>query len=111
MVGAVGTLQFEVLEHRLKSEYRVDAIMTTLPYTLCRWVRSKPGTAAAGDTKKAFNPRTYQRGQGSLLAKDRDEHPVVLFSNAWGINWATDKNKSFDLLPVSPLAEHAGDLK
>ncbi|MFT7583101.1 MAG: peptide chain release factor 3, partial [Myxococcota bacterium] len=42
IVGAVGTLQFEVLEHRLKSEYRVDAIMTTLPYTLCRWVRSKP---------------------------------------------------------------------
>lgn len=99
IVGAVGVLQFEVLAHRLKHEYRVDATLTTLPYVACRWV--------VGD---GFNPKTFRKGQGNLCARDRDGHPVVLFQNTWGIQWATEKNEGFDLRPVSPLADHAGNL-
>jgi len=99
IVGAVGTLQFDVLESRLAIEYRVDAILKPLPYVLCRWV------VGAG-----FDPKTFQRGQGSLLARDRDGHPVVLFSNEWGVRWSAEKNPKLKLLPVSPLAEHAGEL-
>jgi len=99
IVGAIGTLQFDVLIHRLEHEYRVEAILTALPYTLCRWIVG-PG----------YDPRTFQRGQGSMCARDRDDHPVILFSNEWGVRWANDKNPDFELLPVSPLVDHAGGL-
>jgi peptide chain release factor 3 len=103
IVGAVGTLQFDVLAHRLEHEYGSAPILTTLPYTLCRWVSGlEPGT---------FDPRTFKVGQGSMIARDRDGHPVVLFSSNWGVNWAKEQNKGIELLPVSPMAEHAGSLK
>ncbi len=100
IVGAVGVLQFEVLVARLASEYSVDAILGNVPYQLCRWVVGP----------ERFEPRNFKRGQGSLCAQDRDGHPVILFSNTWGVNWSTDQNPDWKLLPVSPLAEHAGNL-
>jgi peptide chain release factor 3 len=99
IVGAVGRLQFDVLKARLETEYRVDAILETLPYTMCRWI--------VGDD---FDPKSYRRGQGNTCARDRDGHPVVLFQNSWGVNWAKDNNKDFELLQVSPLADFAGAL-
>ena len=100
IVGAVGTLQFDVLASRLTTEYRTEPIMTPLPYVVCRWV-----------VGAAFDPKTFKRGQGSLVARDRDGHPVVLFTNEWGVRWSAEKNPEYTLLPVSPLAEHAGNLK
>jgi len=38
LLGAVGQLQFEVVAHRLKTEYGVDARMMPSRYTLARWV-------------------------------------------------------------------------
>jgi peptide chain release factor 3 len=104
IVGAVGTLQFDVLAHRLEHEYGCAPILTSIPYTLCRWIVPAPGSNAV------FDPKTFKVGQGSLIAKDRDDHAVILFANNWGVNWAREQNKGFELLPVSPLAEHAGSL-
>ncbi len=99
IVGAVGTLQFDVLASRLASEYNTESILETLPYTLCRWIVG-PG----------FEPSTFRRGQGNICARDRDGHPVVLFQNSWGIGWAQENNPKFELRPVSPTADHAGSL-
>src|SRR5690554_815739 len=38
IVGAVGTLQFDVVVHRLKAEYKVDAIYETVNVATARWV-------------------------------------------------------------------------
>lgn len=38
LLGAVGTLQFEVVAHRLQTEYGVQARMMPSRYTLARWV-------------------------------------------------------------------------
>lgn len=40
IVGAVGTLQFDVVVHRLKAEYKVDAIYETVNVATARWVSS-----------------------------------------------------------------------
>jgi peptide chain release factor 3 len=40
IVGAVGVLQFDVVVHRLKSEYSVDAIYESVNVTTARWVYS-----------------------------------------------------------------------
>lgn len=102
IIGAVGTLQFDVLLHRLAGEYSVTGIMNDEPYSICRWVVAEDG--------KVFEPRAFKRGQGSLIAKDRDGHPVVLFANEWSARWAENNNPGFALLPVSPVVTHAGDL-
>jgi peptide chain release factor 3 len=44
-VGAVGILQFDVVVHRLKSEYNVDAIYESVNVTTARWVYSDDGKA------------------------------------------------------------------
>ncbi|MGX5913551.1 peptide chain release factor 3 [Aliidiomarina sp. Khilg15.8] len=40
IVGAVGVLQFDVVVHRLKSEYNVDAIYENVQVATARWVYS-----------------------------------------------------------------------
>ena len=45
IVGAVGILQFDVVVHRLKSEYNVDAIYESVNVTTARWVYSEDGKA------------------------------------------------------------------
>ena len=37
LLGAVGQLQFEVVAHRLKTEYGVDARMMPSRYSVARW--------------------------------------------------------------------------
>ncbi len=99
IVGAVGVLQFDVLAHRLSHEYRVDVVLEPMPYKVCRWV--------VGD---GFDRKTFRKAPSSLLVRDRDGHPVVLFPTEWGPNWVADKNPGLELLPVSPIAAHAGRL-
>jgi len=38
ILGAVGELQFDVTLDRLEDEYNVDAHLTGVPYSCCRWV-------------------------------------------------------------------------
>ncbi|HTK00702.1 MAG TPA: peptide chain release factor 3 [Bordetella sp.] len=41
LLGAVGQLQFEVVQHRLKAEYGVDARLMPSRYTMARWITSE----------------------------------------------------------------------
>ncbi|CAM5205459.1 Peptide chain release factor 3 OS=Castellaniella defragrans OX=75697 GN=prfC PE=3 SV=1 [Castellaniella defragrans] len=41
LLGAIGQLQFEVVAHRLKTEYGVDARLMPSRYSLARWITSK----------------------------------------------------------------------
>lgn len=81
IVGVVGVLQFEVLEHRLKSEYNVDIERTNLAYRFIRWIGNKEidlnKLNLSSDTKK------IQDLKGNLL---------LLFTNEWGIRWAEKNN-------------------
>lgn len=85
IVGAVGVLQFEVLEHRLKNEYGVAIVMQQLPFKHARWITS------AGD------PRELTLTSSTLIAEDTDGAYVLLFENEWAIDWALDKNKGLEL--------------
>lgn len=92
ILGAVGALQFEVLKHRLQSEYSVDARIDRLPFQLARWL-------SGSDLKlQEFNER-----QDSKLVFDRDENPIVLFKNEWSLNWATDHYRETEFLLTPPM--------
>ena len=41
VLGAVGVLQFEVIQHRLRAEYGSEISYARLPFTLARWVEGE----------------------------------------------------------------------
>ena len=92
ILGAVGALQFEVLEHRLKAEYSVDVRIERLPYIHARWV------VGAG-----LDADYFERREDSRCLEDRDGNPVVLFKSDWGLRWAEDNYKALQFLKTAPL--------
>jgi len=98
IVGAIGGLQFEVLQHRLKAEYTVDMRLDRLPYTRARWITSKEPTV---DLPKRL--RTVGGHADNRYLVDRDGLPVVLFATDWNVSWAQDNYKDLNFLTVAPL--------
>ncbi|NLW78587.1 MAG: peptide chain release factor 3 [Ruminococcaceae bacterium] len=86
IVGAVGVLQFEVLEYRLKNEYGVDICLQTLPYQYIRWVTQHEGDIAhlslTSDSKRV---------------EDMKGNPLLLFTGFWNVGWAEEHNKGLVL--------------
>jgi len=68
LLGAVGQLQFEVVEHRLKSEYGVDAVFERAGIHTARWVTC--------DDNAHLNE--FVRANQMRLAKDVDGNLVYL---------------------------------
>jgi peptide chain release factor 3 len=90
IIGAVGILQFEVLEHRLKHEYGVDIRMQHLPYKHARWMDGN-----------AIDPRKLNLTSSSMITQDKEERYVLLFENDWSIRWAEEKNKGLKLINIA----------
>ena len=72
IVGAVGELQFDVVQHRLGAEYGVEVRLERLSFTMARWVEGEPVPLAQLETN------LY--GYGAL---DIHANPVVLFKGEW----------------------------
>lgn len=88
IVGAVGVLQFEVLEYRLKNEYGVNVLLDRLSYSLARWIVGK-------DAEKPL--KSVENDQ---MLRDALDRPVVVFNNEWSLRWATEKNEGVRFLVV-----------
>src|SRR5699024_7959178 len=85
ILGAVGQLQFEVFEHRMKNEYNTDVIMEPVGKKIARWIRNEE------DITEAMNsPR-------SNLVLDRYDRKVFLFENEFATRWFTDKFPEIEL--------------
>jgi peptide chain release factor 3 len=92
IIGAVGVLQFEVLEHRLKHEYGVDLRLQQLPFKYARWVVSE-----------VEDLKTLNLTSSTLIAEDTEGRPMLLFENDWSINWALERNKGLELSDISAV--------
>ena len=75
LLGAVGPLQFEIVAHRLATEYKVDAIYDTANISTARWL-----TYPDENTR-----RNFEREQAASLASDVDENPVFLATNKYNL--------------------------
>lgn len=87
MVAAVGRLQFEVLQYRLRDEYNVDSIIDVLPYQESAWL--------IGD------PRELRKPQSAGLALDVQGRVVVLFTGAWERKFVLERNPQHQLKDFS----------
>lgn len=90
IVGVVGTLQFEVLEYRLKNEYNVDIRLNRLPYQYIRWVENKD-----------IDPKTLSLTSDTKRIEDLKGNLLLIFINSWGVNWALEHNKGLSLAEFS----------
>ena len=78
LVAAVGRLQFEVLQYRLKDEYGVETAMDMLPY--------RHSVYALGD------PNTLALPMGSFVALDARNRVVILLSADWEKKYLFERN-------------------
>jgi len=93
LLAAVGQLQFEVVEYRLKNEYTVDSIFEKLDYSIARWVNGGWDAIAKAEADgKLF---------GVYIVKDRWERPVLLFRNEWKERALVTEAEYLDLVPWS----------
>jgi peptide chain release factor 3 len=87
ILGAVGVLQFEVIEHRLESEYKVSAHFRALPYKYARWVEGEP-----------FSPEKIERSRAVTCVLDAEGRSIVLFENDWNLRTAIEDHPHLDFL-------------
>ena len=88
IVGAVGALQFEVVAHRLRDEYRVDASWEPVEFTCARWL--------SGDEAKIQSlTKLYPRN----LAHDARQHLVFLAKGGFQIRSIQSGMKGSDSTP------------
>lgn len=78
LVAAVGRLQFEVLQYRLRDEYGVETSVDFLPFKYSVYVE--------GDVKTLSLP------MGSMLALDARDRVVVLLKAEWEKKYIQEKN-------------------
>jgi peptide chain release factor 3 len=84
ILGAVGQLQFEVFEHRMKNEYNSDVIMESIGSKIPRWI----------DESQVDESLSSSR---SLLVKDRFDKPLFLFENDFALRWFQEKHPDIKL--------------
>jgi len=80
VIGAVGPLQLEVLQHRMRAEYNVDLKLTPLPWKVARWPR------------EGFDPEAFRYAETAKLVEDREGQPVLLFQSAWNLDWVRQRH-------------------
>ena len=95
LLGAVGQLQFEVVQHRLKAEYDADVRLEGCQYTGARWI-----TADSTADLRAFTDAYPLR-----LAHDAADTLAYLCTSPYDVRLAQER---FPKIHFHPLREHAG---
>uniref|UniRef100_A0A7S2FZH2 Tr-type G domain-containing protein n=1 Tax=Octactis speculum TaxID=3111310 RepID=A0A7S2FZH2_9STRA len=98
ILAAVGQLQFEVVQHRMASEYGCEIVLEPMSYSSARWAEG--GWAAVDAAKK--DGKLF----GIFNAQDRWKRPVLLFRNEWKVDQLKDTDLA--LVPCSTPPDIAG---
>jgi peptide chain release factor 3 len=85
LLGAVGPLQFEIVQYRLESEYGAKSNLETAPWKFTRWLA--PDT----EIREAMIPH------GARLAIDAGQQRVLLFSDEWSLHHFQNRHPAVTL--------------
>jgi peptide chain release factor 3 len=88
LLGAVGPLQFEVLQYRLEGEYAAETRLEPANWSIARWLKPKEGDPLAPDARPSFS-------LGTALARDSNGWLVALLPSEWALKTFTDKNEDW----------------
>jgi len=81
LLGTVGVLQFEVVEHRMLEEYSVELVKTPVSYYCARWLPN--------DEPEVI--KKLESSYSTHVTKDMEENPIVLFESMYALNQAEEK--------------------
>ncbi len=95
LLGAIGQLQFEVVQHRLKTEYDCDVRLEGCQYTGARWITA--------DTPAELREFTHAYPQ--RMARDAAGTLAYLCTSPYDVRLAQER---FPKIHFHPLREHAG---
>jgi peptide chain release factor 3 len=95
LLGAVGQLQFEVVQHRLKGEYDADVRLEGCQYTGARWITA--------DTPAEL--REFMNAYPLRMAYDAADTLAYLCTSPYDVRLAQER---FPKIHFHPLREHAG---
>lgn len=89
MLAAVGELQFDVVKHRLETEYGAETDLEWLPYKLARWIDGDPEAIAA-----LHVPYT------SRMVQDQFGNAAILYQTAWDAEYMKRENPEVEFLAI-----------
>ncbi|HYN90231.1 MAG TPA: peptide chain release factor 3 [Ardenticatenaceae bacterium] len=92
ILAAVGRLQFDVVQFRLKSEYDVETTLEVLPYSTARIVEADPATIE----KLPWG--------ATLRTVDRDGRTMALFASEWSTNYWKERYADARLIEIGAEA-------
>ena len=95
LLGAIGQLQFEVVQHRLKAEYDADVRLEGCQYTGARWITAD----------NAADLRAFTDAYPLRLAHDAADTLAYLCTSPYDVRLAQER---FPKIHFHPLREHAG---
>jgi len=98
LLGAVGPLQFEVVQYRMQTEYGAESRLESGQWKVLRWA------AAANATPLDAS----QLPTGARLAADAAGQPVMLFPEQWSCDFFAQRNPDVRLSPL-PFEAGPGD--
>ncbi|WP_078408487.1 peptide chain release factor 3 [Priestia abyssalis] len=84
ILGAVGELQFQVFEYRMKNEYGVDIEFQRMRHEAAKWIKKEDFQDKMTDSRV-------------MLVEDRYENPVLLFENDFVLRMFQEKYPSVEL--------------
>ena len=92
LLGAVGSLQFDVLQYRLESEYGATSRLEPKGWKIIRWVSPEDAV------KETLRDATTLSGISS--ATDSRGRTVLLFTTDWELKFFTERNPSIHLMKL-----------
>ena len=95
-LAAVGPLQFEVLQYRLRAEYGVDARLEPAPWLVVKWLDEEGHERLKSDA--GYMPADVRIGE------DADARPVIFFPSEWVLRFFMEKNSGVMLYELPPGA-------
>jgi peptide chain release factor 3 len=98
LLGAVGPLQFEVVQYRMQSEYGAESRLEPSPWKVLRWV------ASDGE-----QPDGAALPTGARLVVDAAGKPVILFADQWSCDFYAERNPKVRLATL-PSEEKVQEL-
>src|SRR5580765_7713570 len=97
LLGAVGPLQFEVVQYRMQTEYGAESRLEQGQWKVIRWLAMENGAS--------FDESTLPTG--ARMAFDSGNKPVILFQDQWSCDFFAQRNPKIQLstLPLGPSAD------
>jgi peptide chain release factor 3 len=94
LLGAVGPLQFEVVQFRMQTEYGAESRLDPAPWKVLRWVTTENGAPL----DETLLPT------GAKLATDVKGNTVILFTETWACDFFVQRNPKVHLTALPPDA-------